>query len=104
MNRKVTLVWVVVLLITSLFFYVKRETYLDFNTTREAAIDIVNKAGENKGFTESHIKKLKDTLGPVMHHEEKIFAAVIKYAKRDRFQEVIDLIELYFATLRPSIK
>jgi hypothetical protein len=40
----------------------------------------------------------------VMHHEEKIFDAVIKYAKRDRFQEVIDLIELYFATLRPSIK
>ncbi len=33
-----------------------------------------------------------------------VIDAVIKYAKRDRFQEVIDLIELYFATLRPSIK
>lgn len=105
MNKKVTLVLVVILLITFLFFYVKRETYsdLDFGAVRLAALDIVNKAGENKGFTENDLKLLKDTLGPVMYNDKKIFDAVLKYAKRNRSQEVIDLIELYFQTLRPRV-
>ncbi len=89
---------VVILAITVLLFYVRRETYVDILHTRGLVIDIIDDAHEKGGFTENHLERMEELLKPLMKHDrdKKTYNAVFDYARQGRIRDVDEIIELYF--------
>ena len=89
---------VVILAITVLLFYVRRETYVDIQFTRGLVIDIIDDAHEKGGFTENHLERMEELLKPLMKHDrdKKTYNAVFDYARQGRIRDVDEIIELYF--------
>lgn len=90
---------VAIVIIVVLLFRIRREGYVDFRTTRHEVLDILDEAYENKGFTEEHIKKIKEKLEPIMRNDKKIFDTVMEYVNQDRFDDVNDIVDIYFNPL-----
>jgi CHASE3 domain sensor protein len=90
---------VAIVIIVVLLFRIRREGYVDFRTTRDEVLDILDEAYENKGFTEEHIKKIKEKLEPIMRNDKKIFDTVMEYVNQDRFDDVNDIVDIYFNPL-----
>lgn len=95
--NKILLVAAIIVLVILLF--VKRETYLDFRGTREMILNIIDEAYENKGFTEDQIEKIEEALEPIMKNDKKLFETVMEYVNQDRFNDVNDIIDIYFNPL-----
>lgn len=62
-------------------------------------LNIIDEAYENKGFTEDQIKKIEDVLEPIMKNDKKLFETVMEYVNQDRFDDVNDIVDLYFNPL-----
>lgn len=95
--NKILLVAAIIVLVILLF--IKRESYVDFRGTREMVLDIIDEAYENKGFTEDQIEKIKEALEPIMKNDKKLFETLMEYVNQDRFDDVNDLVDLYFSPL-----
>lgn len=90
---------VVIVAITVLLFYVRRETYVNIRQTRGVVVDIIDDAYERGGFTEDHIERMESLLEPIMKRDKKTYDAVLDYARQDRFRDVDEIIDLYFSSL-----
>lgn len=88
-----------IVIIVVLLFRIRREGYVDFRKTRDEVLDILDEAYENKGFTDEHIKKIKEKLEPIMRNDKKIFDTVMEYVNQDRFDDVNDIVDIYFNPL-----
>ena len=88
-----------IVIIVVLLFRIRREGYVDFRKTRDEVLDSLDEAYENKGFTDEHIKKIKEKLEPIMRNDKKIFDTVMEYVNQDRFDDVNDIVDIYFNPL-----
>jgi hypothetical protein len=90
---------VVILAIAVLLFYVRRETYVDIRHTREQALNLIDNAEKQGGFTKIEIERLEKLLDPVMKRKKKILNAVLDYANQGRFKDTREIVDLYFSPL-----
>jgi hypothetical protein len=90
---------VVIVAIAVLLFYVRRETYVDIRHTREQALNLIDNAEKQGGFTKSEIERLEKLLDPVMKRKKKILNAVLDYANQGRFKDTREIVDLYFSPL-----
>lgn len=90
---------VVIVAIAVLLFYVRRETYVDIRHTREQALNLIDNAQKQGGFTESEIERLEKILEPIMKRNKKILNAVIDYANQDRFRDTREIVDVYFSPM-----
>ena len=88
---------VLLILVIIVFLCLRSESYVDFVQSKMAAEDIVDAGIANGGFKESHIEDLRKILEPVMN-DPKILDSVLEYAAQDRFDEVTDILKIYFST------
>ena len=88
---------VLLVLVIIVFLCLRSESYVDFVQSKTAANDVIDAAITNGGFKESHIDDLRNILEPVMN-DPKILDSVLEYAAQDRFDEVTDILEIYFST------
>ena len=87
---------VLLVLVIVVFLCLRSENYVDFVRSKEAAEDVIDAGIANGGFKESHIEDLRKILEPVMK-DKKILDSVLEYAAQDRFDEVSDILEIYFS-------
>jgi len=72
---------------------------VDIRHTREQALNLIDNAEKQGGFTKSEIERLEKLLDPVMKRKKKILNAVLDYANQGRFKDTREIVDLYFSPL-----